>query len=92
MCRNDISDAAIVEELKCAYLADIPLHGSSGIPLTPVTWPVSIPCPFQWPHSPIARGWDLSTHRTVVSTKADPKYGDGQSRYGIWERDVTHCD
>ena len=70
---NDIGDAAIVKKLKCAYLVDIPLHRSSGIPLPPVTWPVSIPCPFQWPHSPFAWGRDLSAHRSVVSTKSGPK-------------------
>ena len=73
VCCNDISNAPIVEEWKCAYLADIPLHRPSRIPLPPVTWPISIPCPFQWPHSPFAWGQDLCAHRTVVSTKLDPQ-------------------
>ena len=38
-----------------------------------VSGAVSIPCPFQWPHSPFARGQDLSAHRSVVSTKSGPK-------------------
>ena len=38
VCCNDISNATTVEALRNAYLVDIPLQGSSGIPLLPVTW------------------------------------------------------
>ena len=54
------------------YLAGIPLHGFPGTPLPLITWPVSIPCPFQQftSHFHGEEGFAVQTMAAIVCTHA----------------------